>query len=210
MNPSRTRTPFSVVSAGSLLISLFILGAFSGCGKEEAQYIEVEAVDEKPLAVVEDHTGHNHGTNMGEPQAPFEYTLPEGWKIVPTRSMQLMTIEAGQEGTHPANVSVSAFPGEVGGKAANINRWRGQIGLGPVSAEVAEEFITPATVAGLEGWQVDFTGAAPAMDAHGAARLVVTAVFHNGQTWFFKLVGADSSVQPELERYNQFVSSVSF
>jgi hypothetical protein len=33
-----------------------------------------------------------------------------------------------------AEVTVSAFPGDTGGLLANLNRWRGQIGLEPVQA----------------------------------------------------------------------------
>lgn len=189
-----------------LLMSFLVVGIFSGCGKDEPQYIEVQAVDEIPV-VQEDHTGHDHAM---QEDVPVKYTLPAGWKAVATRSMQLVTLEAG-EGPHlPANVSVSAFPGEVGGRVANINRWRGQVGLGPVGPDVAEGLITPVVISGMAGWQVDITGGAPSMDNHGAARLIVSAVFHNGQTWFFKLVGANSSVEPEIENYNAFVQSISF
>ena len=197
---------FSVIHLRILqiLASGLMVGLIGGCSKNEPQYVEVQTVEEKP-AMGEDHSGHAHA----QPQVGFDYTMPEGWEVVMTRPMQLLTVQAGESTSVPASVSVSAFPGDVGGQLANINRWRGQIGLGPVSEEVAGEFIKSVTVAGQDSWQVDFTGPAPA-ESHSAARLVVTAVPHNGQTWFFKIVGADSSVEAELEHYQAFLNSISF
>ena len=91
---------------------------------------------------------------------------------------------------------------------ANVNRWRRQVGLGPVSAEVAEGMIETITVAGTEGWKVDILGNGPA-DSHATARLIVTAVTQNGQTWFFKIVGANSAVESQLSQYGEFVDSIS-
>jgi len=38
---------------------------------------------------------------------------------------------SGAEGA--GDVSITAFPGDVGGNLANVNRWRGQLQLAPVS-----------------------------------------------------------------------------
>ncbi|MFK7758561.1 MAG: hypothetical protein AB8C13_01295 [Phycisphaerales bacterium] len=49
-------------------------------------------------------------------------------------------------------LAVTRFPGRVGGDLANMNRWRGQMGLGPVSESVLEELVSRFEVEGGEGY----------------------------------------------------------
>ena len=61
------------------------------------------------------------------------WPIPDTWRLRnDTRPMRLATFEA------PATdgwveVAITRFPGRVGGELANVNRWREQIGLGPIS-----------------------------------------------------------------------------
>ena len=124
--------------------------------------------------------------------------------------MVLLAFQIGQPPETMADMAASAFPGDVGGQLANINRWRRQVGLGPIDPEAAEGFITELEVSGLPAWQVSFTGPLSASKIGEPVRMVVTAVFHDGRTWFFKLVGAESSVAGELQNYGAFIESVQF
>ncbi len=59
-----------------------------------------------------------------------EWDLPTGWEIQPERPMRFATIRAGTSADAP-EISVSSLPpGQPLG--ANVNRWRGQLGLGPI------------------------------------------------------------------------------
>jgi hypothetical protein len=124
-----------------------------------------------------------------------------------------MVLLAFQTGNPPelfADLSISAFPGDVGGQAANVNRWRRQIGLGPVDPDTALSLIRPVDISGMDGWQVDLTGPEGAAAGGVTAKMVVSAVFHDGKTWFFKFVGPASIIDDEVERYNAFIGSVTF
>jgi hypothetical protein len=200
----------------ALPVSLFV---FSGCGKNEPEYVEVQNV-EKAAPAVDEHAGHNHAPGEGHAvhadgaAAPegvgFAYETPEGWTQMPPSSMKLLSFNAGAAPQLVAECAVSAFPGDVGGRLANINRWRRQVGLGPTTEEVAEAMVGSLTISGMDAWQVDFTGPAGTGMNGGALRTVVSVVFHNGQSWFFKLTGNDSVVEDELAAYAEFLKSVKF
>lgn len=207
--PHQTLKTFLLISASGL----FML-AFSGCGESEPEYVEVREVQAKPE---DPHAGHNHppGEHPEEPTGGssglgFTYEVPAGWNEQAPSSMKLLSLAIGSPPELISELSVSAFPGDVGGQLANINRWRRQVGLGPLSEEAAADFIRDITVSGIEGWQVDFTGPAGTGENGGAARVVTTAIFHNGQTWFFKLMGNDTALEDELEKHDAFLKSVSF
>jgi len=189
-----------------LLLWILIPGAalalLAGCGKPEPRFTVVkdlapppESAPAGPMAMAD---GHAHGPGL-------HFTLPAGWTQREPARMQLVTITAGQPPELPAEVSVAAFPGDVGGQLANINRWRGQVGLGPIGPELVGEFVEGTTLAGLPGWRVDFTGAGEA-----PARVVVAVVLREGQSWFFKLMGPEASVAGELERFQAFLDSIHF
>ena len=74
-----------------------------------------------------------------------KWTVPANWKAEPLGSMRKGSWSiSGHE--QYAEVSVLAFPGTVGGVTANINRWRGQIGLPPESTELVQQQLEPITI----------------------------------------------------------------
>jgi hypothetical protein len=205
--------------ASTLTLPLITLSALliAGCGKSEPEYVEVREVQEVPEQ--DPHAGHNHAPGEhGQVAAAaesasgvgFAYTVPEGWVEQAPSSMKLLSLSIGSPPELISELSVSAFPGDVGGQLANINRWRRQVGLGPITPEAMDGFVTNVLVSGLAGWQVDFTGPMGTGQNGGAARIVTTAVFKDGQTWFFKLAGNNTALDEELEKYAEFLKSVQF
>jgi hypothetical protein len=78
-------------------------------------------------------------------------------------------------------VSVSSLPGDAGGEAANVNRWRGQIGLEPV-ADVGGDLLS------VEGGGIS----AKWFDLRGSSESILAAIISMGNdTWFFKMNSGD-------------------
>ena len=138
----------------------------------------------------------------------IQYEAPAGWKLDPQRrSMRLATFAVGA-GEHAAEVVVSRFPGNVGGLLANLNRWRGQVGLGPIKSEDGQASET--IEAGPRTARVfDFRG--PAGDGGGDGKRIVVALFdYVGWQWFLKLGGPDGGVEAAKGDFATFVESVRF
>jgi hypothetical protein len=112
------------------------------------------------------------------------------------------------EGGPKAEITVSSFPGDVGGLLANVNRWRRQISLPPLDdaglAQAVTALTTPAGPASL----VDITGT----DAKTSqpARLVGVVIPLNGQSWFYKLLGDATVVEHQKAGFIQFVQSAKY
>ncbi len=94
--------------------------------------------------------------------------------------------------------------GDGGGLAANVNRWRGQLGLPPIT----EVLTTSIEIAGGKAEVVDMSGT----DAKTGqpSRLVGAIVPQTGQTWFYKLMGAGAVVERENDAFIKFVQSVKY
>lgn len=156
---------------------------------------------------------------MSEPErvasAPFEagdteaggelaWTLPPGWSEVPsTSSLRLATFRAGAE-DDAAEVAITKFPGRVGGLLANVNRWRGQLGLAPVN-DLAEQEQTTVNVAGSSAMWLDL---AREGDGPADARMLVVLAARRDFTWFLKMTGSRAVLTRERSAFEAFVRSV--
>jgi hypothetical protein len=96
-------------------------------------------------------------------------------------------IVAGPDGSK-AEIAVTVFPGNVGGLTANVNRWRGQIGLAPASGDDIAASAKPAKVGGLESQRFVM------VSNDGKKGLDAVMTPHKGATWFFKMSGDAAAV----------------
>lgn len=205
--PLLNRSITKANAVGGVLISLLIL---SGCGKKEPEYVEVQEVKESPVQTESAMQGMAESHAHGNSAVPFTYVKPDAWSDKVSSSMVLMTFQAGSPPEMLADLTVSAFPGDVGGQLANVNRWRRQVGLGPVAPEALDGFVTELEISGMPAWQVSFTGPISASKVGEPVTMMVTAVAHDDNTWFFKLMGMESVVEAEKANYDAFLSSIKF
>ncbi len=146
------------------------------------------------------------GSSAGLP----EWRIPDNWHQQPPTAMLLANFQVtGAEGE--ARMTVSSFPGAVGGLLANVNRWRGEIGLGPVEEGDLTNLVSEADLHGGKATLVDLSGdAAAGKSATGAERTIAAIVPRGGNTWFFKLRGPKPVVTAEKDAFIQFLKSVRF
>lgn len=132
------------------------------------------------------------------------WQVPADWKEVPAAQFLLAEFAiAGTDGAK-AEVNVAQLNGDGGGLAANVNRWRGQLGL-PPSPDAAT---TPLDVAGGNAQMVDISGTGA--QTGQPTRLVGVIVPVNGQTWFYKLMGDPKAVAAQKAAFTQFVQSAKY
>jgi len=109
-----------------------------------------------------------------------------------------------------AEIAISAFPGDVGGLMANVNRWRGQLGMGPMAPDEVASITSDMDVNGTKATVVDFhTDKAPAGKSD-PQRMIVVTLPHEGNSWFFKMTGDAPLVGAQKDALLQFVKSVQF
>ncbi len=134
------------------------------------------------------------------------WQVPTGWKEIPGGAFLLAKFEVG--GTPQTTVNVSRSPGEGGGVLMNVNRWRGQLGLAPLSDEDITKEATSLDTSGGKAMVFDMTGT----DARSGqkARLMAAIIPQGGQTWFYKLMGNEQVVDGQKDAFTQFIKSVKY
>ena len=103
---------------------------------------------------------------------------------------------------------MSSFPGDVGGMLANINRWRGQLGLAAFTTEMLNQQTADLNLSSGKGTVVDFSGTD--VKSGKPARLVGVVVPREGETWFYKMMGDPVVSDTEKPAFLKFVQSVKY
>jgi hypothetical protein len=163
------------------------------------QLAERTEVGGEPATLV-DMTGP--GVRKLEP--PFTYKAPEGWKDTGGRGGAVPVDASFRAGA--AEVTVIGLP-TAGGLLANLNRWRAQLGLDPITQkELDLEKTGSVKVDGQDCKVVDLIGKPGA----GQRRLIVALVPRAKRIWYFKILGPVEAVGKEKSAFEAFVKSVKF
>src|SRR5205814_8186934 len=87
----------------------------------------------------------------------IKWEVPAGWSSAPASAMRYASFAVEKNG-EKADISVVTFPGDGGNDIDNVNRWRQQIGLPAVGAEVLKPMIAPVHAGNLQIDSVDMSG----------------------------------------------------
>lgn len=133
-----------------------------------------------------------------------QWQAPDHWQAQTGSSMRKGSWRVTDEAGAQADISVLAFPGDVGGDLANVNRWLQQINAPSISEEELSRMREAGArvTDGHEGFTVWLEG--DEQFVYGA----IIAV--DGHTWFFKMMGAPAVVKQEREAFDTFLDTVQF
>lgn len=133
----------------------------------------------------------------------LHWQAPADWNPKPATAIRKGSFTVARGGQE-ADLSITAFPGDVGGLSANVNRWRGQVGLAPVDDSAIGGVTESFDSNGLHFTLVDFAGP----DATGPQRILAAFAPWQGGTWFFKLTGPAALVEGERPAFVAFLRTV--
>ena len=144
------------------------------------------------------------GSTEGKPT----WQVPSTWKEIPGGQFLVAKFMISGAGGAQAAVNVSMSAGDGGGPVGNINRWRGQLGLAPLSDSEVNKLLTSIDTAGGKAMLVDMTGT----DARTSqkARLVGAIVPQGNRTWFYKLMGDEQLVEKEKDSFAKLVQTAKY
>jgi hypothetical protein len=138
------------------------------------------------------------------------WAIPPDWQSVPPAQFLLAEFSISGPNGAKAEVNVATMGGEGGGLLANVNRWRGQLGLGTLGESELQlpQFTKSVDVPGGKAMIVDFTGVDAKTGAQ--ARLVGVIVSQNGQMWFYKMMGNQQIVLEQEDAFFKFIVSANY
>jgi len=196
--------------AGRGLLASVLLAAGAGCGQNDVQVYrvakespEVAATQSAPVAMAA--AGQ---PAAGDPSPELQWKTPAGWEEVPPGEMRVASFRVPGKGGKTADVSVIPLPGMAGGDLGNVNRWRGQVGLAPVTADELPKLAQKVEIAGQAGQLYDQAGSNPS--SGDKTRILAAITRHADTAWFFKMTGDDELVAQQKPAFIGFLKSLKF
>ena len=215
-------------SARWFLILPTLLFLAAGCQRDEVKVYRVAKNQEQPPqqtapalptdspnpALPPGHPDISSAPTMAAPlapesaQAPLTWKTPEGWTQVPPSEMRVASFKvAGKDGKE-ADVSVVPLPGMSGSDEANVNRWRGQVGLSAASADELQKLAEKVEAGGKSAQLYDLAGQNP---GSGDSMRILGVIQHRDDTaWFYKMTGDAGLVEQQKPAFVEFLKSLKF
>ncbi len=141
-------------------------------------------------------TSHAEPAASEAPQSSWK--IPASWTEVAPGAMQQAKFVAKGNGAAQADVTLSVFPGEAGGLLPNVNRWRGQLQLAPITegelAKLVSESPSPSGPITVLDMKNETSG----------QRMLAAIAKRGSSTWYFKFMGDSGIIDRERDAFLRF------
>ncbi len=140
-------------------------------------------------------------------QESLEWDVPEGWQELSAGGMRIASLRPA--GDADADCSLIILEGGGGGLEGNVNRWRAQLGLGPLSGPELEA-LPSQVLLGQRGVLVDFTGTYTGMGGPERPNWRLRGVILPGDdfTMFLKMTAPAVLAEAEEAAFDQLCASI--
>lgn len=174
-----------ILARGGVAITCIL--CFIGCGSDEITVYKIAKESEAVAAET--------AVTSNTAEEPFFCPKPTGWSQADPGPMQRARFEKTNDDGEQAVISIVVLPGEAGGDLPNINRWRRQIGLPPVSstADLYKEW----TIGDRTFKHVQIKNDEQSID--------VVYRLDSQQSYFYKMQGPLNITESEQKTFMQFV-----
>ena len=133
--------------------------------------------------------------------AGLKWTSQPGWRSKPAGGIRLATFSVPTP-KGEADLAVVVLSGNAGGALANVNRWRGQLGLPAIDdaglKKISKAVASPAGTTLV----VELVG------ADGKSGMLASILPQSDQTWFFKMTGPAAAVKSAEPSVIKFLASL--
>lgn len=182
---------------------LAALSLFSACTKEPS----VQKYKVTKTAVPQaDSVGSSGGGAVTDTGQDFTWVKPGSWTEGQASSMRLASYNVPLASGEVGDFSLVKLGGGAGGTMANINRWRGQIGLGPAQPEeLAQVAHLHNTAQGQQYLHITL------INPDNPASAIAAGIFEQpGYVLFAKLTASATGIEEARLDFEAFCNSIAF
>ena len=196
-----------------------LLALLTGCGRDDVKVYQTTKEPDQSPAQANSALPPGHPDVSSMPSMPpagmpgnspplLTWKTPESWTEQAPGAMRVGSFKATNADGKSADISIIPLGGVAGGDVANVNRWRGQIGLEPASADEIKQLAEKAEVDGQPAELYDLTGKNPGTGAPEG--ILVAFARRGGTSWFFKMTGDPGVIAGQKPAFVEFLKSVRF
>ena len=153
----------------------------SGCASKDGPAPEApDAQDAQPPAPAQPDLTPESARVLPDIAPSGGWIVPDGWSVSERQAPMRLATFMIDDPDGAIEAAVTRFPGDVGGMLANVNRWRMQAGLAPVTAEELDGLMETFEVPGFRGALMRIEGE--------ATHILAASLFEvaENRTWFVR------------------------
>ncbi len=194
------------------LASIALLSlAWQGCKREGVQVYQAPKDLPPSNPAVAEAPQPSRAPASGRPaesQSP-PWVTPDGWMAVPsTGGMRLASYAIQGSDGRTASVSVVPLGPEASGELDNVNRWRRELQLAPITEAEAVALRQPVKIGSLDARMFELVSDQNILDGKFKSRTLVSMLAVEQATIFFKLMGEDALVAENKPKFLAWLKSV--
>ena len=217
----KTLKPIPENSIMAWLCLLLIFTVASGCssGKKTQEITDIREVSAPTLPLKSKVTSAERFGFSTSPQpfdsanklsgkSPFIWTTPRGWSERSPTSMRLINLKVTEDPETECYLTV--LSGDAGGILQNVNRWRSQISLPPLSAGDLPEHPT-RKLFGKDAYFVECEGTYTGMRGEFSKpdyKILGLILHHEKFSIFVKMIGPKETMNAEKKNFVRFCTSL--
>lgn len=137
----------------------------------------------------------------------LKWKLPKGWKEEAASGMRKGSFSITGKNNMQTDVSIISLAGEAGGSLANVNRWRTQIELPPLTETDLNKIGNHIKIQDREVLLVNMLSSNTLANKRFRTRILGAILIKGGNSWFFKMMGDDALVEEQKDAFIDFVKS---
>jgi len=151
------------------------------------------AMEAAGRSAMEDETAYGEASDSPAEQSVISgdspWIVPDGWRESADRPPMRHATYHFDDDDGEIEVAITRFPGDVGGMLANVNRWRGQVGLGPVTEADLPAMLDEFTNPGYVGHTIHLEG--------DRSDMLVASIYERNvdRTWFVRVIASPEVAQ---------------
>lgn len=179
-------------------------GPFAAGGMQGPMVPQGPVAPQGPMPPQGSPVGSPSSRPTAKSASSLKYEVPEAWTEKTPDGIRKAAFQIDQDGKS-AEVTVIDLP--ESGLVPNVNRWRGQIGLAPLSPAEIDQQVEAIEIDGHAGHYVEMwtDESAPKPEA-----ILAAIVSIDGQSWFIKLQGDAALAEAERDAFRAFYESIRF
>lgn len=186
------------------LLLVLAVGAF-GCKREEIQVYQApkDSVAPAPTASAE-----SAGTPQTAGRPPWE--VPADWAEKPAGGggMRIASYGVTASDGRSLDISVVALGAQAGSLLDNVNRWRNELKLAPITEAELAGAVQSVPIGTMTGQMVNLVSEQATLEGKHKERTLAAILSLGGSTVFFKLRGEDQLATENQPKFLAWIKSV--
>jgi len=134
------------------------------------------------------------------------WVTPKAWQTHSKTAMRLASFTVKDLPKRDLDISIVSFPGDVGSLLANVNRWRGQLGLTVITGQELHKMSALRKFG--KNTMTLIRLVSDAKEKNTEKSIIVAIYKHANNTYFFKMIGKKEVVSKQEATFNRFLESV--